>query len=155
MLDYEMMPQWYKEWGKEHESSEPNGVFSFIVSDLERTKKSIVELNEILNRCGIKFKVNTEYECPVMTVAIDYDTYCRVTCRRSGKKKNYRKAEKYRLDPTVGEVIKMRETMTQAKIIETIGCPKATYYRTWKILQANPEVYDENEKFFEIIEYHN
>lgn len=29
------------------------------------------------------------------------------------------------------------------------------YYRTWKILQANPEVYDENEKFFEIIEYHN
>lgn len=103
--------------------------YAFSVKGSEdKLREDIEDLNRVLSSFGLSAK----YLDRTLLINIDSDEYLKKSSRNAGRRKNYARAFDYNMNPTIQEVFEMQERMTNAQIIEQIGCPRATFYRALK-----------------------
>lgn len=90
---------------------------------LEMDKKKLEEIEELLNAVGITFNYDTKSK---ISLSIDEEILRKTIKRNAGRHRKHLNFIK------IGEVYKMRESMTDEEICKQLGIGKATFYRRLK-----------------------
>lgn len=90
---------------------------------LEMDKKKLEEIEELLNAVGITFNYDTKSK---ISLSIDEEILRKTIKRNAGRHRKHLNFIK------IGEVYKMRESMTDEEICKQLGIGTATFYRRLK-----------------------
>ena len=98
-------------------------------------------LKEKLEAVGVGFRVGKTKNGSNMLVFDFEDVNCKVNRTRNAGRKPEKMDEKYN-DCTVYGLKEMLKTMKKVDIIKELGCPKSTFYRVLKNIEAkNIDIY--------------
>lgn len=95
----------------------------------QRVREDVEDLNRLLSKFGIKAEYNSMQQ---LFIYADQDLINKATNRNAGRKKDRTLPFSYNINPKIKDVFQMQQTMTNAEIIEKIGCSRATFYRALK-----------------------
>ena len=120
----------------------------------EDVAQQATKINEAIGNMGVSLILSrVGDDSSYLTVVVDQQKLREHKTRFAGRRKGtYSSKDGWKIKSiSVQEVLDLRKRgKTHEEIMEMIGCPRASYYRAWKRVKADPEI-DLDGNFFNFL----